>query len=135
MEKNQPGVYGDERWPFITHFVGCEFCEGGVNPIYSPGQCIRAMERAFLFADNQVLNRYGLRHSSLHTFRVQQKKSTNSTTRSLPPPETRAHPSGIPPAADEYHNTTTPSSSSSQWHNWWPAACKSNIMIISSCIH
>lgn len=107
MEKNQPGVYGDERWPFITHFVGCEFCEGGVNPIYSPGQCIRAMERAFLFADNQVLNRYGLRHSSLHTFRVQQKKSTNPATRSLPPPETRAHPSGIPPAADEYHDTTT----------------------------
>jgi len=65
MAKYKPGLYGDERWPFITHFVGCEFCEGAVNPEYSSELCISQMERAVNFADNQVLSLYGFKHPTL----------------------------------------------------------------------
>jgi hypothetical protein len=65
MAKYKPGLYGDERWPFITHFVGCEFCVGAVNPEYSSELCISQMERAVNFADNQVLSLYGFKHPTL----------------------------------------------------------------------
>ncbi|XP_057791942.1 probable xyloglucan 6-xylosyltransferase 3 [Salvia miltiorrhiza] len=56
MEKYRPG-FGDERWPFVTHFVGCRTC--------AAARCLRSMERAYNFADNQVLNLYGFRHRGL----------------------------------------------------------------------
>ncbi|KAF7064521.1 hypothetical protein CFC21_070819 [Triticum aestivum] len=62
MEKHHPGL-GDERWPFITHFVGCKPC--GSYGDYPVEQCLTGMERAFNFADNQVLRLYGFRHRSL----------------------------------------------------------------------
>ncbi|XP_002987473.2 probable xyloglucan 6-xylosyltransferase 1 [Selaginella moellendorffii] len=63
MRRFEPGL-GDDRWPFVTHFAGCEFCEGWAN--YSPQDCRRQMERAFNFGDNQVLEMYGFRHPSLN---------------------------------------------------------------------
>ncbi|TYH96850.1 hypothetical protein ES332_A12G206000v1 [Gossypium tomentosum] len=62
MEKYHPGL-GDERWPFVTHFVGCKPC--GSYGDYSVERCLRSMQRAFNFADNQVLKLYGFRHRGL----------------------------------------------------------------------
>jgi xyloglucan 6-xylosyltransferase len=83
MEKHHPG-YGDDRWPFVTHFAGCKLCDGRPTRSRSAGdgdggggegknrsdeyplaRCVRDMERAFNFADNQVLRLYGFRHESL----------------------------------------------------------------------
>ncbi|KAI9080569.1 hypothetical protein K1719_037430 [Acacia pycnantha] len=52
VEKYHPGL-GDERWPFVTHFVGCKPC--GSYGDYPVERCLSSMERAFNFADNQVL--------------------------------------------------------------------------------
>jgi len=60
--KYHPGL-GDERWPFVTHFVGCKPC--GSYGDYSVEKCLKSMERAFNFADNQVLKLYGFRHRGL----------------------------------------------------------------------
>jgi len=54
---------GKEKWPFITHFCGCNFC-GGQN---ISERCSRGFERAFNFADNQLLALVGLAHSNLST--------------------------------------------------------------------
>ncbi|XP_009764347.1 probable xyloglucan 6-xylosyltransferase 5 [Nicotiana sylvestris] len=62
IEKYHPGL-GDERWPFVTHFVGCKPC--GSYGDYPVERCLKSMERAFNFADNQVLNLYGFRHKGL----------------------------------------------------------------------
>ncbi|XP_060205049.1 probable xyloglucan 6-xylosyltransferase 5 [Lycium barbarum] len=62
IEKYHPGL-GDERWPFVTHFVGCKPC--GSYGDYPAERCLKNMERAFNFADNQVLNLYGFRHKGL----------------------------------------------------------------------
>ncbi|KAL3813011.1 hypothetical protein ACJIZ3_014279 [Penstemon smallii] len=62
IEKYHPGL-GDERWPFVTHFVGCKPC--GSYGDYPVERCLKSMERAFNFADNQVLNLYGFRHRGL----------------------------------------------------------------------
>ncbi|PHT88301.1 Xyloglucan 6-xylosyltransferase 1 [Capsicum annuum] len=62
IEKYHPG-FGDERWPFVTHFVGCKPC--GSYGDYPVESCLKNMERAFNFADNQVLNLYGFRHKGL----------------------------------------------------------------------
>ncbi|CAM0954213.1 unnamed protein product [Alopecurus aequalis] len=77
MEKHHPGL-GDHRWPFITHFVGCKPC--GRYGDYPVEQCLRGMERAFNFADNQVLRLYGFRHRSLESPKV--KPVANRTTAS-----------------------------------------------------
>ncbi|KAJ1274272.1 hypothetical protein BS78_05G049900 [Paspalum vaginatum] len=79
MEKHHPG-YGDHRWPFVTHFAGCTPCAGGGGANSSTGEpedidkkrerCLRGMERAFNFADNQVLRLYGFRHESLASAEV-----------------------------------------------------------------
>ncbi|XP_074315862.1 putative xyloglucan 6-xylosyltransferase 5 [Silene latifolia] len=61
-EKYHPGL-GDERWPFVTHFVGCKPC--GSYGDYPVEKCLKSMERAFNFADNQVLKLYGFRHRGL----------------------------------------------------------------------
>ncbi|GFZ17591.1 xyloglucan xylosyltransferase 5 [Actinidia rufa] len=62
IEKYHPGL-GDERWPFVTHFVGCKPC--GSYGDYPVERCLSSMERAFNFADNQVLKLYGFRHRGL----------------------------------------------------------------------
>ncbi|KAH7282769.1 hypothetical protein KP509_35G047000 [Ceratopteris richardii] len=64
MEKNHNGL-GDERWPFVTHFVGCKPCKKPDTEDDDAEKCFKQMERAFNFADNQVLQLYGFRHSSL----------------------------------------------------------------------
>ncbi|CAL5098290.1 unnamed protein product [Urochloa decumbens] len=67
MEENHPGL-GDDRWPFITHFVGCKTC--GRYEDYPLDRCLKGMERAFNFADNQVLRLYGFQHRSLVSAKV-----------------------------------------------------------------
>ncbi|MCO5609150.1 hypothetical protein L7F22_063372 [Adiantum nelumboides] len=67
MESSHPG-YGDDRWPFVTHFVGCKPC--GRYPSYEQERCLEQMERAFNFADNQVLQYYGFQHKQLNTGEV-----------------------------------------------------------------
>lgn len=67
MEKYRPG-YGDDRWPLVTHFVGCKPCAKSGH--YSAERCAKQMDRAFDFADNQVLKLYGLAHESLGNSRV-----------------------------------------------------------------
>lgn len=69
MEKNHNGV-GDERWPFVTHFVGCKPCKKADTGDYNAEQCFKHMERAFNFADNQVLEMYGFQHKSLSSSAV-----------------------------------------------------------------
>ncbi|KAL2935287.1 putative xyloglucan 6-xylosyltransferase 5 [Bienertia sinuspersici] len=61
-EKYHAGL-GDERWPFVTHFVGCKPC--GSYGDYPVEKCLKSMERAYNFADNQVFKLYGFRHRGL----------------------------------------------------------------------
>lgn len=68
MAKSHPG-FGDDRWPFVTHFVGCKPCvkNGGDYPVDT---CFKQMARAFTFADNQILDVLGFRHRKLGSPRV-----------------------------------------------------------------
>jgi xyloglucan 6-xylosyltransferase len=59
-----PGL-GDDRWPLVTHFVGCKPCEG-LYASYDASLCRRGMERALNFADDQILKMYGCEHESLN---------------------------------------------------------------------
>jgi len=68
LAKNHLG-YGDERWPFVTHFVGCKPCK--FRATLKNDECFKQMERAFNFADNQVLERYGFSHAALGSFKTQ----------------------------------------------------------------
>ncbi|KAL2621258.1 hypothetical protein R1flu_001463 [Riccia fluitans] len=79
MEKYHPGL-GDERWPFVTHFVGCKPCHGHSGD-YAPDRCAEQMERAFNFADNQVLEAYGYVHPNLHTESVEKVTQAGMDTR------------------------------------------------------
>lgn len=78
IEKYHPG-YGDERWPFVTHFVGCKPC--GSYGDYSVERCLKQMEKSFNFGDNQILQMYGFQHRSLGTFKV--KRTRNDTSHPL----------------------------------------------------
>ncbi|KAL3690457.1 hypothetical protein R1sor_016766 [Riccia sorocarpa] len=69
MEKYRPGL-GDERWPFVTHFVGCKPWHGRSGD-YAAERCAKQMERAYNFADNQVLEGYGYVHPNLQTVSVE----------------------------------------------------------------
>jgi len=53
----------------VTHFVGCKPCKLGATP--ENDECFKQMERAFNFADNQVLERYGFTHAALGSFKTQ----------------------------------------------------------------
>ncbi|KAG0626402.1 hypothetical protein M758_2G123000 [Ceratodon purpureus] len=64
MANNKPGT-GDEKWPFVTHFVGCKPC--GKEASYGIKRCVLQMERAFNFGDNQILHRYGYQHRTLNS--------------------------------------------------------------------
>ncbi|KAJ3679757.1 hypothetical protein LUZ60_017768 [Juncus effusus] len=78
MERNHPGL-GDERWPFITHFVGCKPC--GSYGDYPVEKCLNSMERAFNFADNQILRLYGFAHQELLSPKI--KRVRNQTANPL----------------------------------------------------
>ncbi|KAL7163826.1 hypothetical protein ACSBR2_039862 [Camellia fascicularis] len=78
IAKHHPGL-GDERWPFVTHFVGCKPC--GSYGDYPVERCLRSMERAFNFADNQVLKLYGFSHRGLLSPKL--KRIRNETTTPL----------------------------------------------------
>ncbi|BBN02855.1 xyloglucan 6-xylosyltransferase [Marchantia polymorpha subsp. ruderalis] len=54
---------------FVTHFAGCQSCTGGATNA-SIAVCQAGMEKAFNFADNQVLARYGYLHSDLTSYAV-----------------------------------------------------------------
>ncbi|KAA8526501.1 hypothetical protein F0562_008296 [Nyssa sinensis] len=52
MGNFHPGL-GDHRWPLVTHFVGCKPC--GKFGDYPAERCLKQMDRAFNFGDNQIL--------------------------------------------------------------------------------
>lgn len=76
MEKYHPG-FGDEKWPFVTHFVGCKPC--GSYGDYPVERCLSSMERAFNFADNQVLQMYGFAHKALSTPKLKKIRDSTAT--------------------------------------------------------
>jgi xyloglucan 6-xylosyltransferase len=76
MAEHHPGSYGDDRWPFVTHFVGCKPC--GSYGDYAVERCIAQMERAFNFGDNQVLEPYGFQHRTLSTHKVHRLRNDTS---------------------------------------------------------
>lgn len=78
MNKYHPG-FGDDRWPFVTHFVGCKAC--GSFGDFPVEKCVKSMERAFNFADNQVLKLYGFKHRGLLSPNI--KRIRNETTTPL----------------------------------------------------
>ncbi|XVF62589.1 hypothetical protein PTKIN_Ptkin09bG0020600 [Pterospermum kingtungense] len=78
IENYHPGL-GDHRWPLVTHFVGCKPC--GKFGDYSVERCLRQMDRAFHFGDNQILQMYGFTHKSLASRRV--KRVRNETANPL----------------------------------------------------
>ncbi|XP_074307159.1 xyloglucan 6-xylosyltransferase 2 [Silene latifolia] len=67
IEKYKPG-YGDHRWPLVTHFVGCKPC--GKFGDYPVERCLKQMDRAYNFGDNQILQMYGFSHKSLGSRKV-----------------------------------------------------------------
>eukprot|EP00262_Sarcandra_glabra_P001869 TRINITY_DN1202_c0_g1_i1.p1 TRINITY_DN1202_c0_g1~~TRINITY_DN1202_c0_g1_i1.p1 ORF type:complete len:453 (+),score=24.77 TRINITY_DN1202_c0_g1_i1:96-1454(+) len=76
LEKYHPG-FGDERWPFVTHFVGCKPC--GSYGDYPVERCLSSMERAFNFADNQVLQIYGFSHRRLSSPKIKRIRNETAT--------------------------------------------------------
>ncbi|KAI4994497.1 hypothetical protein ZWY2020_034138 [Hordeum vulgare] len=77
--KWRPGL-GDDRWPLVTHFVGCKPC-GEQSASYEAARCRQGMERALNFADDQILGLYGFQHQSLNTTAV--RRVRNDTGRPL----------------------------------------------------
>ncbi|KAJ1412628.1 Nucleotide-diphospho-sugar transferase [Sesbania bispinosa] len=75
IENYHPGL-GDHRWPLVTHFVGCKPC--GKFGDYPVERCLKQMDRAFNFGDNQILQIYGFRHKSLASRRVKRIRSETS---------------------------------------------------------
>lgn len=67
IEHHHPSL-GDRRWPLVTHFVGCKPC--GRLGDYPAERCLRQMDRAFNFGDNQILEIYGFTHKTLASRRV-----------------------------------------------------------------
>lgn len=51
--------YKKRRRPFVTHFTGCQQCNGNHNPMYVGDTCWIEMQKALNFADNQLLRNYG----------------------------------------------------------------------------
>ncbi|PRQ39185.1 putative xyloglucan 6-xylosyltransferase [Rosa chinensis] len=76
IENYHPGL-GDHRWPLVTHFVGCKPC--GKFGDYPVERCLKQMDRAYNFGDNQVLQMYGFTHKSLASRRVKRIRNESST--------------------------------------------------------
>ena len=75
IENHHPGL-GDHRWPLVTHFVGCKPC--GKFGDYPVERCLKQMDRAFNFGDNQILQIYGFTHKSLASKRVKRVRDESS---------------------------------------------------------
>ncbi|KAL0414728.1 UNVERIFIED_CONTAM: Xyloglucan 6-xylosyltransferase 2 [Sesamum radiatum] len=75
IENYHPGL-GDHRWPLVTHFVGCKPC--GKFGDYPVERCLKQMDRAFNFGDNQILQMYGFSHKSLASRRVRRIRNETS---------------------------------------------------------
>ncbi|XP_031098701.1 xyloglucan 6-xylosyltransferase 2-like [Ipomoea triloba] len=78
IDNFHPG-FGDHRWPLVTHFVGCKPCSKIGD--YKVGRCVKQMDRAFNFGDNQILQMYGFTHTTLESRRV--KRIRNETSAPL----------------------------------------------------
>ncbi|KAM3313756.1 hypothetical protein ACQJBY_032959 [Aegilops geniculata] len=61
-------------WPLVTHFVGCKPCRRYADS-YPADRCRLGMERAFNFADDQILRLYGFGHESLNGTAVQRVRN------------------------------------------------------------
>ncbi|MBA0715181.1 hypothetical protein Golax_014099 [Gossypium laxum] len=72
IETYHPGL-GDHRWPLVTHFVGCKPC--GKLGNYPVERCLKQMDRAFNFGDNQILQIYGFTQKSLVSRRVKKVRN------------------------------------------------------------
>eukprot|EP00253_Pinus_taeda_P028694 PITA_28694 len=70
---------GDERWHFVTHFVGCKPC--GNYEDYPVERYLKSMERDFNFADNQIRQIYRFKDKNLNTSKV--KRTGNETASPL----------------------------------------------------
>ncbi|GJT49399.1 galactosyl transferase [Tanacetum coccineum] len=57
--KDAGNEFGSWRRPFVTHFAGCQPCNGKHNPVFTGEGCRNGMNKALNFADNQVLRNYG----------------------------------------------------------------------------
>ncbi|CAL0307225.1 unnamed protein product [Lupinus luteus] len=75
IENYHPGL-GDHRWPLVTHFVGCKPC--GKFGDYPVERCLKQMDRAYNFGDNQILQMYGFTHKSLASRRVKRVRNESS---------------------------------------------------------
>ena len=64
---------GDDRWPFVTHLVGCTLC--GCYGDHPVERFLESMERAFNFADNQVLRLYGFSHRARSSTKIRRFRS------------------------------------------------------------
>eukprot|EP00271_Cylindrocystis_brebissonii_P003498 TRINITY_DN14533_c0_g1_i1.p1 TRINITY_DN14533_c0_g1~~TRINITY_DN14533_c0_g1_i1.p1 ORF type:complete len:722 (-),score=165.74 TRINITY_DN14533_c0_g1_i1:417-2582(-) len=101
---SKPGK-GDDSWPFVTHFVGCKFCEGSES--YEAKECQDQILRAFNLADNQVLARYGYHHPTLESFDIvvddpsTSASVSSSATFALEAPRTRARDGSTPRSKGE----------------------------------
>ncbi|PKI68196.1 hypothetical protein CRG98_011395 [Punica granatum] len=80
MNKYRPGL-GDDRWPLVTHFVGCKPCASSGH--YPAERCLRQMDRAYGFADNQVMKGYGFVHLSLSSRRMKRIKDIKVKSSSI----------------------------------------------------
>ncbi|CAM6127055.1 unnamed protein product [Calypogeia fissa] len=80
MEKYHPG-FGNHRWPWITHFTGCGPCYHSDDDNPTAKRCNKDIDRAFNFADNQVLAYMGFQHQSLSSSEVVRVR--NETDRPL----------------------------------------------------
>nr|PNR44278.1 hypothetical protein PHYPA_016662 [Physcomitrium patens] len=79
MAKGSAGGGGGEyRWPFVTHFVGCKPCGKGGSSSYGTERCLLHMERAFNFADNQILSKFGYQHATLSTSNVRRIRNDSN---------------------------------------------------------
>lgn len=76
IDNYHPG-FGDHRWPLVTHFVGCKPCSKIGD--YKVERCLKQMDRAFNFGDNQVLQMYGFTHKTLESRRVKRIRNETST--------------------------------------------------------
>nr|GEU40880.1 galactosyl transferase [Tanacetum cinerariifolium] len=63
--KDAGNEVGTWRRPFVTHFAGCQPCNGKRNPLFTGKDCMDAMNKALNFADYQILWNYGFVHRNL----------------------------------------------------------------------
>jgi len=90
IENYHPGL-GDHRWPLVTHFVGCKPC--GKFGDYPVERCLKQMDRAFNFGDNQILQIYGFTHKSLASKGVKRIRDETSNPLELKDELGLLHPS------------------------------------------